>query len=228
MAGGDYILIFLTGLLGVIHCVGMCGGLIMACGMKCGGGFSFSLAYNAGRVFMYVILGLLMGALGKMLIATGLFGQVQGILPVAAGAFMVFMGLEMLGLLPRRFKAYMTGFFPKAPAGLLGKIGGRRYAPFLLGMVNGTIPCAFLYAVGLKAASTADPIEGMLVMASLGAGTFVPLLFTGAATAMLGRFRSGLPYAAASILVIGLGVKSIAMGTGLFDKLSLLHPFCSI
>src|SRR3972149_7954153 len=97
----DYILLFFAGLLGSLHWVGMCGGLIMACGMKFGGGPSFSLTYNAGRVLSYAILGAVMGLLGKALIAAGLFGKFQGIMPIIAGLLMVLIGLDLLGYAPK-------------------------------------------------------------------------------------------------------------------------------
>ena len=52
----DYFLLFAAGLLGALHCVGMCGGLIVACGMKFGEGRFLFLTYNAGRVLCHFTL----------------------------------------------------------------------------------------------------------------------------------------------------------------------------
>lgn len=212
----DYILVFSIGLLGAIHCVGMCGGLIMACGMRCGGGFSFSLAYNAGRVLTYTLLGFLMGFLGKALITAGLLGKFQSALPVVAGGLMIFIGLDMLGLLPEGVGKFFSKLFPLALHNQLAKnrIKKERPAAFFLGMANGLIPCGILYAVGARAAAAADPLKGMLLMASLGAGTFLPLLFTGSLTGFLGRMKNNIITALSSVLIIALGLKSIFHGTG--------------
>lgn len=221
----DYGVVFLAGVLGAIHCVGMCGGLMMACGVKCGGGLRFSFVYNAGRVLSYSLLGLAMGLLGKTLAEAGLAGRSQGALPMVAGVFMILIGLELLGYLPAGLKRFFTGLFPESVSRALlgGGMKRKRPAAFLLGMLNGLIPCGLIYAVGVKAASTADPVKGMLIMASLGAGTFLPLLFTGSFTGVIARLKAGLLTTASSVLLIALGVKSVYHGLTLMQHAHIAH-----
>jgi len=220
----DYWVVFLAGVLGAIHCVGMCGGLIMACGARCGGGLRFSFLYNTGRVLSYSLLGLAMGLLGKTLVEAGLAGSFRGALPIVAGVFMILIGLELLGYLPVGLKRFFTGLFPSSVSRALlgGGLKKRSPAAFLLGMLNGLIPCGLIYAVGVKAASTADPVKGMLIMASLGAGTFLPLLFTGSLTGVMGRLRAGLLTTVSSILIIALGVKSVYHGFTLMQHAHMM------
>ena len=210
----DYFLLFAAGLLGALHCVGMCGGLIMACGMKFGGGASFSLAYNAGRVLSYAVLGTLMGLLGKALIAAGLFGKFQGIMPLIAGIFMVLIGLDLLGYAPKVVKKITAGLFPRAISDrLIGhQLKGKNPAPFILGIFNGLIPCGLLYAVGVKAAATADPVQGMLTMAAFGAGTLPALLLIGSFSGVIRRGSSGLLLKASYLFIVLLGIRSVANG----------------
>ncbi|MEK7851859.1 MAG: sulfite exporter TauE/SafE family protein, partial [Deltaproteobacteria bacterium] len=148
----DYILLFSAGLFGALHCVGMCGGLIMACGMKFGGGAVFSLAYNAGRVLSYAILGAVMGFLGKALIAAGLFGKFQGLMPLIAGIFMILIGLDLLGYAPKGVKKITAGLLPRAISDrFIGdKLKRTDPAPFILGIFNGLIKCGLLFSVGIK------------------------------------------------------------------------------
>lgn len=220
----DYSIVFLAGILGAIHCVGMCGGFITACGMKCGGWPSFALLYNSGRVLSYTVLGLLMGLVGKSLLAAGLFVKFRGALPVVAGVIMVLIGLELLGYLPAKLKRFFTGLFPSSVSRMLvgGEIRKKRPAAFLLGIFNGLIPCGLIYAVGVKAAATADPFKGMLIMASLGAGTFLPLLIAGSLTGVMGRLRTGLLTTVSSVLIIALGVKSIYHGFTLMQHAHMM------
>lgn len=211
----DLMLVFLMGVFGALHCVSMCGGLVMACSMRFGGGVRFSLVYNAGRVFTYIVLGLVMGLLGRALIAAGVFGGFQRAVPVAAGAFMVAVGLEMLGLLPFWLKRVFSGAVPRTIARAVSRAGAKneKAAPLLFGMLNGLIPCGLLYAVGVKAASTGDPVKGALIMAALGAGNFAPMLFAGAVPGFMRRASVAFTVASA-VLIIALGLKSIVMGTG--------------
>ncbi|MFQ5735680.1 MAG: sulfite exporter TauE/SafE family protein [Thermodesulfobacteriota bacterium] len=211
----DIFLVFLMGLFGSLHCVAMCGGLVSACSMRFGGGFWFSLKYNAGRVFTYALLGLVMGLLGKALISAGAFGRFQSLMPVIAGVFMVFVGLDLIGALPQSLKRLFAGLVPSPLSGVFRRAGtvDGRVAPVLLGMLNGLIPCGLLYAVGVKAASTADPATGAMMMAALGAGNFLPLLFTGSLSGLL-RKKALAFTVASSIIIILLGVKSIILGAG--------------
>lgn len=210
----DYILLFSAGLFGALHCIGMCGGLIMACGMKFGGGAIFSLAYNAGRVLSYAILGAVMGFLGKALIAAGLFGKFQGLMPLIAGIFMILIGLDLLGYAPGGVKKITAGLLPRAiSARFIGdQLKRTDPSPFILGIFNGLIPCGLLFAVGVKAASTADPVHGILTMMAFGVGTFPALLLVGSFS-RIGR-GNGLSAMSclSSLLVIILGVKSIFYG----------------
>lgn len=210
----DYILLFSAGLLGALHCVGMCGGLITACSMKFGNGPYFSVFYNVGRILSYTVLGFVMGLLGKALIAAGLFGKFQGIMPVIAGILMILIGLDLLGYIPKQLKRITSGLFPRALSDtLLGsQLKKRHPAPFILGMLNGLIPCGLLYAVGVKAAATADPIQGMLTMAAFGAGTFPALLLVGSLSGVLGRVKFNLMSNLSSVFIILLGIKSVYYG----------------
>ena len=210
----DYILLFSAGLFGALHCVGMCGGLIMACGMKFGGGAMFSLAYNAGRVLSYAILGAVMGFLGKALIAAGFFGKFQGLMPLIAGIFMILIGLDLLGYAPKGVKKITAGLLPRAISDrFIGdQLKRTDPAPFILGIFNGLIPCGLLFAVGVKAASTADPVHGMLTMMAFGAGTLPALLLVGSFSGVLGRGRSNVMANLSSVFIIFLGVKSVSYG----------------
>lgn len=210
----DYILLFTAGLLGALHCLGMCGGLVTACGMRFGGGLSFSLTYNAGRILSYSFLGLLMGLIGKALIAAGLFGKFQGIVPIVAGSLMVLIGLDLLGFVPKGLRKITSGLFPKALSDKLIGNQLKKHHPttILLGIMNGLIPCGLLYAVGIKAAATADPVQGMLTMVAFGAGTLPALLLIGSFSGITGRVRSGLLLKTSYLFIVLLGIRSVANG----------------
>ena len=229
---GDYLLIFTAGALGALHCVAMCGALAAACGMKLGGGFRFSLVYNSGRLLSYAALGAFAGLIGRALFGTGLFGGLQSAVPVVAGVVMVAIGMDMLGLMPGFVKRRLLSVFP---AGLLSRAlarankgsavssGGR--AALIAGMLNGLVPCGLLYAAGLKAASTGSPVEGALATLSLGAGTFVPMLF---AASITGLRLKALPITAiSSVIIIALGIKAILHFHVSTALLAVLYPLCA-
>lgn len=99
-----YIAAFLVGLLGGVHCVGMCGGIVSALtlGLKSNNNnhrsFNFPLhaAYSLGRIVSYAIAGAIMGGLGVMLAGFLPVHVAQYMLLALAGVFMVLLGLYLL------------------------------------------------------------------------------------------------------------------------------------
>ena len=89
----------LAGLLGGVHCVGMCGGIVAAFSFRADGNappFRMHLAYNLGRVSSYVLFGALAGALGASL-KLAEFLPVQTLLYGLAQVVMILLGLYLAG-----------------------------------------------------------------------------------------------------------------------------------
>ena len=158
-----------------------------------------SLAYNAGRVLAYTIIGGLVGALGA---AIGFTPATRAVLMAIAGLFMLLMALSLLGLirLPR--------FLP----GLAAKLGAKtaRLGPFVVGLANGLMPCGPLQAMQLYALGTGSALGGALAMFMFSLGT-VPLLgLFGAGGALIpSKFRL-VAIRAGAILVAFLGMSTLA------------------
>jgi len=90
----------LAGLLGGVHCVGMCGGIVAAFSFRADGStppFRMHLAYNLGRVSSYTLFGALAGALGGSLKLAS-FMPVQTLLFILAQLVMILLGLYLAGL----------------------------------------------------------------------------------------------------------------------------------
>lgn len=174
---------FLLGLVGSLHCAAMCGPLIVAVSSARSKGSSFvtsRLVYNSGRIAIYCAIGLLFGAVGKTFVLAGL----QRWLSIAAGAA-ILLGL----LLSTRF-ALKTPFAKLVMKlkSLFGRLLQRRTlaSQFLLGALNGLLPCGLVYIAAAGAATTLSPLGGALHMAAFGAGTLPMMLGIGAAS---GRLR---------------------------------------
>ena len=105
MTESQFLSAFLVGLLGGVHCVGMCGGIVGALTMTLPEDYRrepwrmlpLMLGYNAGRLFGYTVAGGLLGGAGY--VATRLSGlhQAQMMLAIVAGLFMVALGLYLGG-----------------------------------------------------------------------------------------------------------------------------------
>ncbi|MGH7889287.1 MAG: sulfite exporter TauE/SafE family protein [Thermodesulfobacteriota bacterium] len=177
----EYALIFVAGIMGSFHCIAMCGGFPLAISSVLKRNSSRRLwshaLYNFGRIFTYTFLGTLVGSLGLMIqdIRPILSGQV--ILSTLAGVFMIFIGLQILGILGEKVMPGLTPFYnfiKKAMSSFMRDKGFT--APFCLGIFNGFLPCPLVYAFLFKAAVSGSPDKGALTMLSLGLGT-IPTMF---------------------------------------------------
>jgi hypothetical protein len=183
---------FLAGLLGGVHCAGMCGGLVGAFALGLPGkrgALIYHLSCNFGRVATYVLLGALAGAVGA---GTLVFERA---LPVQE----ILFGASCLMLLGLGF--YLAGLFARFAA--LERIGQglwRRVQPLLArvlpirsvgsalgaGLLWGLLPCGLVYSGVVLALASASSVQGALIMAAFGAGTLPNLLAMGL---MAGRLQ---------------------------------------
>lgn len=165
------------------HCIGMCGGIVLAYSTikikpessKVSQG-SAHILYSMGRVFTYSVLGAIFGALGGVVTFSH---TANGILLLIAGVAMIFAGLSLLGklkfltLIEHSFSS--TSFYKSIFTKILSSRSN--FSFFVLGMLNGLLPCGFVYFFAITAASTASPLYGALVMAIFGMST-IPAMFS--------------------------------------------------
>jgi sulfite exporter TauE/SafE len=216
----DLIIILTTAFLGSIgHCIGMCGGIVVAyTSNKISPKSTYfyqtmaHLAYNFGRVTTYIILGAIFGAIGQVIAFTP---TTKGILFLMTGVLMIFAGLSLLGNLKFLNSAeWSVSKYAWYQNSFRKLISSKSYTSFyLLGMLNGIIPCGLVYSFAVFAASTANPLEGALVMAVFGLATIPALFFLGFITRFLqhGSLR-GTMMKLAALLVVIYGVFTIYKG----------------
>jgi uncharacterized protein len=221
-----YLLVFVAGMAGSFHCIGMCGGFACALGRDTRGraaGVARHLLYNCGRVATYAFLGIVAGSLGQMVSATAahhvapdLLSPLDGgqrILAIVAGLLMIVMALQLFGLL-QRVHGVLAGFGGSAIVVAMRSLLGARGpgAPLALGVVNGFLPCPLVYAFAAQAASTGAALPGFLTMVAFGLGTFPAMLMMGGIGALLQPVwrQRGVRFAA--VFILALGTLTIARG----------------
>lgn len=211
---------FLVGLLGGVHCVGMCGGIVAALSFGLPSSESgrvargrYLLAYNLARIISYALAGALLGGVGWLAANWSGLHQAQRVLQFAAAAFMVVLGLYLGG--------WWQGLVLLERAG--GRLWvrleplGRRFLPvrsagqaFALGLVWGWLPCGLVYSVLIWSISTADPWYGAALLFSFGLGTLPNLLAMGLlAERLSARVRDRRTRQAAGLVVIAFGVYAL-------------------
>lgn len=214
---------FLVGLLGGVHCVGMCGGIVSALVGAGGEGFprwKLRLGYNLGRIASYATAGAVAGTVGgaSLLLARAL--PVQMVALVLANVLLVALGL------------YLAGF-----SNLVARLEGpgrriwqrvqpltRRLLPadswwraLALGGLWGWLPCGLVYTILATAMLAGSATGGAVVMLAFGLGTLPNLLLAGAALDRLRR-RPGIRVAAGG-LVAGFGLLGLLHATTLPDAI---------
>ena len=177
---------FIFGILGSFHCVGMCGPIVLALPTASSSRFKFFLSrlvYNLGRVVTYSIMGLIIGAIGQQFSLAGY----QNVLSISMGIVILIMVLIPTGffnkLFPFRIFTKVSNKL-KSYWGILFK-NSSTASMFLIGVLNGFLPCGFVYIALAGAASTGSMISGSLYMALFGLGTLPILLVLSFATGLI-------------------------------------------
>jgi len=217
----DFWSYLVLGLATSVHCVAMCGGLVLTYAVKdeTSGGVLRRvrphLAYHVAKILSYMLVALGLGAVaaiaGSALDITGIRNWIM----VVAGAYMVILGLAMTGAFPA-----LQHLTPRPPKFLVSALTrNRRKAiqesaegdvalgtPIAFGLLAGLMPCAPLIAAQAGALSAPSPVAGALLMLAFGLGTApLMLLFGVAASALSSGFRRRmLAVAAIAVVIFGL------------------------
>ena len=217
----DLIAPFVFGLVGSLHCLGMCGPLIVAYSLHLrpadkqlnpallsAKNVRHHVAFHMGRIITCGVLGALAAGMAD---AVGFRQRMLGLnssISLAGGILMVIFGFALLKIVPVRLLSLPSW----RPGSLLGKsftalISSRSWMSKLaLGLFVGFLPCMLSYAMIVKAATTQNVMLGFLTMISFGIGTLPLLFFTGFSASFLGaRTRIlGERLAAATAICMGL------------------------
>ena len=215
----SYGLLFLTGLFTSVHCIAMCGGINLSQSL---GGKRAVIKYNSARLLSYTLIGLVLGSLGFFLgtVNKSIDGSsimipfsLQSVLKLIAGGFMVLMGISLLGLFP-----FLRRITPHLPSALTKKIYSthkKQQGAFLIGFLNGFMPCGPLQAMWIVALVSGSPLSGTLSMLFFSLGTLPLMLGFSSIISIIGKKKAGIVMKAGAILVIVMGLSMISQGYAL-------------
>ncbi len=217
---------FVAGLFGSAHCVGMCGGIAGLFAVKLevaslSRRFGLGLAYNAGRILGYALLGFLVAGIGRTI--AGVIPMLAGPVRLASGLLIVLVGLQiafdwrLLQFLERGGATVWQRIAPSA-RGLLPVTSAPR--ALALGFLWGWLPCGLVYSALLIAATSGEALNGAAIMAVFGLGTLPAMLLTGLGAAQLQAFMAKTwARRGAGLVVVLLGLVTLWM-----PLMSLLAP----
>jgi len=216
----EFSAVFVVGLVSSIHCVQMCGPIVLSYSLplaKAGARQQMLLAhaaYNIGRIATYAALGAVAGLAGGVLnLASRLAGIANGA-RICAGLALLLMAIVLSGVLPQSRLVQI-----RPVSGLSRAIGRILLAPqplskLRLGLMMGFLPCGLVYAALLKSVETGTAAGGALTMATFGAGTTIALASLGivssAAGIRIGRWGTAL----SAVSVAAMGIFLLWSGVG--------------
>ena len=224
-------LVFVFGVVSSLHCVQMCGPIVLAYSVALGksareGSSQASsrlpfllhhLAYNAGRIVTYSALGAVAGLVGGSMGLVGRLAGAEEMVVIVAGCLMVLAGLSMLNVVP--IPAWLGGKSLSFPSRLLRPLGAMLASPaisrrFLMGLALGFLPCGLVYTALLKAIASGTALGGATAMCAFGLGTAGSLLaaglFSSAVRGKVNRWAGQMP----AVSVLMLGALLLWRGTG--------------
>lgn len=214
----EYITVFLVGLFGGVHCVGMCGGIVSILSFGISPDKKQSpinllpilLGYNIGRISSYTLAGAVIGGLSATFISLAGLHQSQQVLQMIAAVFMIALGLYLANIWTGLVKIELIG------KKLWQKIEpiSRKFIPVTgfskavpLGFFWGWLPCGLVYSVLVMTLSAGSAAKGALLMLAFGLGTLPNLLAMGFVANKLTQItRQPTVRLLAGLLIVAMGI----------------------
>lgn len=190
-SGAGFGVLFVIGLLSGVHCIGMCGGIMLT--------QKNAVAYNAGRLLSYTALGAMFGALGTVITYDA---QFKSMLFTICGGLVVIIGLMMWGV------PFLRQISPELTKPCRFK-GGR---PLVIGLLTGLMPCGALASMWLFAAASGSAAKGAESMFAFGLGPCVFMLAFGAFGALVPAKYNKYILKVSTVLIVSLGLILLSMG----------------
>ena len=208
-------LAFSAGLVGSIHCLGMCGGIVAALAMTAPEGAIRSrmltqALYNLGRIATYSVFGVVAGLIGSSLDLLALKSVALWFF-CAANIFVIGVGLASLFRMPwcNLSALEMTPvWFLSRPIRAVAT-GTSCLSAFPLGLCLGLLPCGLVYGPLMVAAGSGSPLRGGMIMAALGVGTLPALLMFGSASAAISGVVRDRMFRLLGLLVALMGMAGL-------------------
>ena len=216
-------LIFMGGLLGSSHCLGMCGGFALLIGANATSSrhaFSAQLAYTLGRIFTYTVLGAVAGYVGgQVSMSVNHWINASAILSLIAGLFLITQGLKAAG-----YQVWSLSKQTTAQGCLVSPLFRTFFqspsysSKFIAGVLTGFLPCGLLYGFLALAAASQDLLWGGALMGAFGSGTAPMMILTGVGGRMLSAVARLRLLKVAAWCVVFTGFITFYRGVGFLNQ----------
>ena len=220
---------FALGLVTSLHCVSMCGPMVLTYALKGAEDGPLTrrivpgLAYQAAKITSYAVVGLTLGAVGSAFDLDAARPYVMA----GAGVFMIILAVGMTGR-----AAWVNKLTPRPPRFLVRALTATRRkatrdaqegrptlaTPVTFGLLTGLMPCGPLMAAQLSAAASGSALQGALMMTAFGLGTAPLMLGFGTAAGLIPRRVKDRAMAVLAVVVVAFGVTYLNRGAMLLGS----------
>ena len=206
------------GLLGSVHCLAMCGPLVIALNSKKQQTLVDKVYYNGGRILSYGAMGLIAGLVG------GGIGLMVGqqYLSIFTGVLLL-LGLLVSWMDSGKYYLPISKLFYGLKSKMSNILTGHPSQQWLFGIYNGLLPCGLTYVALAAAVATGNLFDGVLYMVLFGIGTGPMMWLIASSISKLklksgygGKIISGFTMMLAFLLIIrglGLGIPYLSPDT---------------
>lgn len=200
---------FLLGIIASLSsCLAIVGGLILSLSTTIteeGGGKKPLYLFHIGRLLGFLILGGVLGFIGKSIGSNYILSSTLGIL---AAVIMILLGLNLLGIFKKGMVTLPTAIFT-----FLRKVSTSTLAPLVLGVVTFFLPCGFTQSMQVATLGSGSSLMGALIMFFFALGTLPVLsLLSFGSLSITQSKHAPLFFASVGVIVIGLGLFSLLGG----------------
>ena len=190
-AGASFGMLFVIGLFTGVHCIGMCGGIMLT--------QKNAFAYNGGRMISYTVVGAVFGAIGKVITYDT---QFKSMLLTICGVLVVIIGLMMWGV------PFLRRISPELTKPCRFKNG----RPLVIGLLTGLMPCGALTAMWFFSAASGSALKGAESMFAFGLGTCVLMLVFGLFGVFIPKKYNKYILKVSTVLIVTLGLILMTKG----------------
>ncbi|MEK3916242.1 sulfite exporter TauE/SafE family protein [Paenibacillus sp. FSL H7-0331] len=224
ISANSLVMVALSGFMGAPHCLIMCGGIVSSFALNAKGSPMKSvLAYNAGRVTTYALIGCGMGLAGSFVNIAGQFVGIQGIASMLGGILILLWTFRRYTLFTHPKNLPGQTYFQEKIARL--RLRYELSAVFLTGLMLGFLPCGLTYAMQMNAAASGSWIDGFIIMLVFGLSTFPILLLTAiSAGSIRKKWRKSMGKAGLFLAFL-MGFLSLMKGISANGWIPSVHPW---
>jgi len=199
---------FMIGLTGSVHCIGMCGGLVLTVGRD----FKTNASYQVGRLFAYLLMACVAMLTSTLIQKSGITSYIPLLGGVFIGVIFIYWGLQSIR--GKKFEVKLPSFITKYYQILFKRFSNIEHSKmvksFCIGTISIMLPCGFLYGVLITLMTFQSPLIGFLGVIGFWLGTLPAMVFAPTLIHNIIKPIQNFAPKASGLLLVCLGLSTVS------------------